>query len=221
MKIRIITLAVIALASGCMSQTDEPAAVPQAQDSAAPVFLPELIRAATTRPWPGKNYPELPGLPTDVVQHAAREIESSPDVRGAYAKLDAEKQRNVSWFEGVAELETQKAVWSLLTCLCHPHDDVQIHTLRALARLKDERTLPFLLQYASAMAVLEGGSENATLHGIIHDETAKTLSAITGLQFKMRGGQDPEGLKAAIATSTTWWMKKTGKVPTKPSTATE
>jgi len=221
MKIRIIALAVIVLASGCANQTNEPAVVPQPQESAAPVFLPEVIRAATTRPWPGKNYPELPGLPTDVVQRATREIESTPDVRKAYAKLDPATQRNLSWFEGVAELEKQKAVWSLLTCLCHPHDDVQIHTLRALARLRDDQALPFLLQYASAMAVYEGGSENATLHGIIHDETAKTLSAITGLQFKMRGGQDPEGLKAAVAAASTWWLNKTGKVPTKPSTATE
>jgi len=168
--------------------------------------VPELIRGATERPWPGKNYPELPALPNEVVKGVTGEIESDPKVKQAYAKLNAAKQINTSWFEGVKELEKLKAVWSLQSCLCHPHDDVQIHALRALACLKDERSLPFLLKYASAMAVHESGSENATIHGVIHDETAKALSSITGLQFKMKGGQDPEGLKAAVARSTTWYL---------------
>jgi len=175
----------------------------------------ELIKGATTRPWPGKNYPEPPVLPDAVVKSIVKEIESAPATRKAYARLDAAKHRNLAWFRGVAELEREKAVWSLLSCLCHPHDDVQIHALRALARRRDERSLPFLLRYARAMAVIEGGSENATLHGIIHDETAKALSAITGLGFRMRGGQYPGGLRSAVAACTTWLIERGKKGPNK------
>jgi hypothetical protein len=208
MDIRPLVLAIIMFVCTCMAQMDGPILTSGHEKSAAPAFLPELIRRATTRPWPGTNYPELPGLPDYIVQHAAREMESTPMVKDAYAKLDAANQSNGSWFQGVAELEKQKAVWSLLTCLCHPHDDVQIHVLRSLARLKDERALPFLLEYARAMAVHESGSENATLHGIIHKETAKALSAITGLTFEMKGGQDPDGLKAAVEATTKWRKRK-------------
>ena len=102
-------------------------------------------------------------------------------------RIDASK-RNIEWFEGIAELEKAKALWSLLSCLCHPHDDVQIYTLRrSLKRIGDKRAVPFLLVYAQHMAIYEGGSENATLHGIIHQEIAKTLSALTGINIILKG----------------------------------
>jgi len=42
------------------------------------------------------------------------EIAASPAVRSAYDKLNVAKNRNVDWFEGVAELEKQRAVSCLL-----------------------------------------------------------------------------------------------------------
>jgi hypothetical protein len=85
----------------------------------APVSLAQapkdLIKAATTRPWPGENYPALPSLSSETLERVAGEITRSETVRRAYEKLDA-KRTNVEWFDGVAELEKQKAVWSLLSC---------------------------------------------------------------------------------------------------------
>jgi hypothetical protein len=58
------------------------------------------------------------------------------------------------------------------------------------------------------MAVYEEGSENATIHGIIHKETAKTLSAITRLKFRVPSGQNPKALKSAIYHCQKWQLKK-------------
>jgi hypothetical protein len=59
--------------------------------------------------------------------------------------------------------------------------------------------VPFLLEYGSYMAVVEGGSENATLHGIIQHEIVNTLNALTGEKVSLRNpSQDPDGLKKGI-----------------------
>jgi uncharacterized protein (TIGR03067 family) len=163
----------------------------------------ELIKAATTRPWPGENYPALPTLSTATRGQVANEIAASPKVRAAYAKLDA-RGRNTTWFEGVKELEQEKAVWCVASCLVHPSEDVQIHALRALERLNDKRAVPLLVLYAEYMAVHEGGSENATIHGVIHQATAKTLSALTGVRVTLRRGQDPEGLLRGVRQWRKW-----------------
>jgi hypothetical protein len=163
----------------------------------------ELIRLATTRPWPGENYPVLPTLPTEIRDGIVFEINSSANVRHYYEKLDAANRRNVEWFDGIAGLQKERAIWSLLSGLCHPSDDVQIRALNSLAIVKDKRTVPFLLIYAEYMAVHESGSENATLHGTIHRSIAKTLSEITGLTITI-DGQDPEKLKRAIRLWRKW-----------------
>jgi hypothetical protein len=176
---------------------------------AAPVSLAmidqdpkDLIKAAVTRPWPGANIPALPDLTSEMRDRIASEIAGSEAVRRAYEKLDANR-RNVEWFEGVAELEKRKAVWSLLSCLCHPHEDVQFHALRSLKRLQDKRAVPFLLIYAEYMAVFEAGSENATIHGIIHETIAETLSSLTGIGVTIRG-QNPDGLKNGVRQWRRW-----------------
>jgi hypothetical protein len=161
----------------------------------------DLIKAVTTRPWPGENYPALPSLPSRIQEYVLGEI-ASPAIRRAYEKLDA-KRSNGDWFKGIEELEREKAVWSLLSSVCHPHDDVQIHALRSLERLNDKRAVPFLLTYAEYMAVNESGSENATLHGIIQTTVAKTLSALTGVKVAV-AGQDPETLKRGIKAWHKW-----------------
>jgi RNA polymerase sigma factor (sigma-70 family) len=160
----------------------------------------EMIRAATAQS--GEGYPVLPSLSTEMRGKVAGEIAGSAAVRAAYAKLNASK-RNATWFDGVKELEKEKAVWCLTACLCHPHPDVQIHALRALAGLKDRRAVSFLVLYAEYMAVLVEGSENATIHGIIHAETARALSELTGVRVTLRG-QDPEGLKRGVRRWQKW-----------------
>jgi RNA polymerase sigma factor (sigma-70 family) len=166
----------------------------------------DLVKAALARPDGGENYPALPSLSTEMSGRVCNEIAASDTVRQAYEKLDATR-RNVDWFDGVAELEKQKAVWCLLSCLCHHHPDVQIHALRSLERLGDKRAVPFLLLYAEYMAVLVGGSENATIHGIIHQSAAKTLSALTGVRVAVTG-QDPDGLKKGIKRWRKWLVEQ-------------
>jgi hypothetical protein len=171
---------------------------------AAPPAPIDLVKAATSRVgFPPEGHPVLPSLSTEMRGSVCNEIATSPAVRSAYDKLNVVKNRNVDWFEGVAELEKQRAVSCLLSCLCHPSDDVQIHALRSLERLKDKRAVPFLLLYAEYMAVFESGSENATIHGIIHKSAAKTLSALTGVELVLKG-QDPEGLKKGIKKWRKW-----------------
>jgi hypothetical protein len=137
----------------------------------------------------------------------AGEIEGSRTVRAAYAKLAA-GERNVTWFEGVKELEKEKSVWCLASCLCHPHPDVQIRALQSLERLGDKRIVAFVVLYCEYMAVLVPGSENATIHGIIHTTTARTLSALTGVKVAVRQGQDPEGLKRACRRWRKWLLEQ-------------
>ena len=172
----------------------------------------DLLKAATSRPWPGEGYPVLPSLSTEMRGLVCNEIANSGSIRAAYEKLDAANRRNVEWFDGVAELEKQNAVWCLLSCLCHPHEDVQIHALRSLERLRDKRAVPFLLLYADYMAVFEAGSENATIHGIIHESTARTLSGLTGIRVLLQG-QDPDGLKIGIKKWRKWLVEQEEKSP--------
>jgi hypothetical protein len=172
----------------------------------------ELIKVATTRPWSGESYPALPSLSTEMQSLVIGEMISSPAVKNAYIKLDA-KKRNVEWFQGVSELVKLKAVWSLQSCLIHPSEDVQLQALKSLAQVGDKRAVPFLLTYAEHMAVFEGGSENATIHGIIHESIANTLSTLTGIKITLHG-QDPEGLKQGI---TKWrkWLCENDVAPNK------
>jgi hypothetical protein len=162
----------------------------------------DLVKAAITRPWPGEGYPILPSLSTELRGLAANEIAGSGSIRKAYEKLDARRQ-NTEWFAGLKELEEGHAVWCVVSCLCHPSEDVQINALRALGRLGDKRVVPFLLIYADYTAVSEEGSENATIHGIIHKSIAECLTNLTGVKVKLEG-QDPEGLKQGIRS----WRKR-------------
>jgi hypothetical protein len=162
----------------------------------------ELIRAVTTPPDGRDSYPALPSLSTQMRGAVAGEITGSEAVAAAYAKLDA-RERNVTWFEGVTELEKEKAVWCLASCLCHPSPDVQIYALRGLERLGDKKAVPFVVLYAGYMAVLVDGSENATIQGLIHKATAQTLSALTGVRVTLKG-QDPEGLKRGVRLWRKW-----------------
>src|SRR5262245_32126567 len=84
----------------------------------------ELIKAATARPGGRENYPTLPALSTTMQASISGEIVASRSVRNAYQRLGA-LNKNVHWFEGVKELEKEKAVWCLLSCLAHHSPDVQ------------------------------------------------------------------------------------------------
>ena len=182
------------------------------QSAFSQTILPddELIKAVTTRPWRSENFPLLPNLTTEIKGGVISELKNSL-IRKAYEKLDA-RRSNVNWFEGIEELEKQKAVWSIQSCLIHPHDDVQIRALESLKRLNDKRAVPFILTYAEYMAYLEGGSENATLHGIIHGSIAKTLSSLTGIKLEIKG-QDPARLKNGIRQWRRWLIENERKYP--------
>ncbi len=69
----------------------------------------KLIDAVITRPWPGSNYPPPPALPYNIRARIYNELSKS-EIREAYVKLDANR-RNVEWFDGIAGLEKNKAVW--------------------------------------------------------------------------------------------------------------
>lgn len=160
------------------------------------------IDAVITRPWPGKNSPPLPPVSLELRQAVKEELRE-PGVRKAYEMLDA-KRRNVEWFEGIEILEKEGAVWALVSCLSHPSADVQIHSLRGLGRIGGSNTIPSLLTYAESMAVSIGGSENATIHGIIHETIAKTMSSITGIRITI-SGQDPLELRKGIDMWRAWY----------------
>jgi hypothetical protein len=129
----------------------------------------------------------------------------SPAIRQAIIDLNPNNS-NVTWFAAEEVLEHEHAVWCLQACLCHPHDDVQINALRAIGRLKDPKAVPFLLIYAEYEAMMVGGSESATIHGIIHEELSATLSALTGIIIRIKG-QDPEGLLKAIHEWRRWLVE--------------
>ena len=63
----------------------------------------ELIKAVTTRPWTGENYPLLPSLSTEIKGGIVDELRNK-EIRQSYEKLDA-KRRNIDWFNGIEELE--------------------------------------------------------------------------------------------------------------------
>ena len=166
----------------------------------------DLIAAATTRPWPGENYPVLPSLSTEMRSRIGNEI-GRPEIRKAFGLLDVQRKGNVGSLKAVEMLEKENAVWSLQACLVHPREDIQIDALRALGRLKDKNAVPFLLIYGDYMAVFEAGSENATIHGIIHETIAGALSSITGVEVEIKG-QNPEALKRGLRLWTKWLVEQ-------------
>lgn len=166
----------------------------------------KLLAAMTKRPWPGVCYPPLPALSATMTGNIGNEINGRPALIEAIRQLDPARSNN-DWFDAVAMLEREKAVWSLQACLCHPSEDVQIHALRSLQKLGDPTAVPFILIYADYMAVFESGSENATIHGIIHMSIAATLSALTGISAKIER-QDPEALRKAIRQWTRWQLSR-------------
>ena len=104
-------------------------------------------------------------------------------------------------------------MWPLLSVLCHYSEDAQIKALRSLRTIDDKQAVPFLLIYAEYMAVWETGSENATIHGIIHAEIAKTLSALTGIEVNIKQ-QNAESLKRGIHLWKTWQVRRDQKEET-------
>ncbi len=171
--------------------------------------LIQMLDAVITRPIKGENFPVLPVLSTEMRSKVINKLFESETIRELYSKLDARKS-NIDWFEGISELEKLKAVWPLLSALCHYSDDVQIYALRSLHNIGDKQVVPFLLIYAEYMAVYEEGSENATIHGIIHTEIAKTLSTLTGIEVKI-DGQNPEKLKEGIHLWQKWQIQQEEK----------
>ena len=162
----------------------------------------ELLAAMIKRPWPGENYPALPSLSSALSGRITEEMSRRPAVLDAFKRLEPNRS-NHDWFDAVATLQREKAVWALQACLCHPSEDVQIHALRSLRALADRSAVPFLLVYAEHMAVYEGGSETATIHGMIHTTLSETLYALTGVSVVIKG-QNPEALKKAIRQWTLW-----------------
>jgi hypothetical protein len=89
----------------------------------------------------------------------------------------------------------------------HPSEDVQIEALRSLKRLGDKLAVPFLLVYAESQAVYEVGSENATIHGIIHETIAEVISDLTGIRLSVKG-QAAEKLRQGVLVWRNWLMKQ-------------
>ncbi len=163
----------------------------------------DLITPATTPLRPEAVYPALPSLSTAMRGHIVEEM-NEERVRRAFERLNPRRDNN-ECFEAVDILEKEKAEWSLQACLVHPSEDVQIRALLALGRLRSENAVPFLFIYGHYMAVHEAGSENATIHGIIHRTLAQTLSTITGVEVSIEG-QDPEGLERGLLKWTRWLL---------------
>jgi hypothetical protein len=138
----------------------------------------ELIAAMLKSPWP--VYPAVPSLPEQMRAEMASEIASSEVVRKAVEQLNPENQ-NTAWFAAIATLEKVRAIWSLQACLCHRSPDVQVKAIEALGHVRDSRAAHFIILYAEYMTVDVGGSESATIHGILLHSIAQTMSAITGL----------------------------------------
>jgi hypothetical protein len=150
-----------------------------------------------------ESYPTLP-RPSSVLRgKAANEMSGDSEITDAMAGLNPKTGNRNSFRARIAALEKKKAIWCLQITLCHPDSSVQIAALRALANLKDPRAVHFLLIYSEHMAVLVMGSEDATIHGIIHETLSRTLSEITGVTIPIHG-QDPESLKRAIPLWEKW-----------------
>ncbi len=175
-----------------------------------PGLVERRIRDATTRRWPGEDYPKRPGLSEDVKRGIEQELMSDPRIGEFYFYLGAKKSRSI-WHVGIEGLTETKAVWCLVSGLCHPHDDVQIGCAQALGELRDKRVVPFMLIVADAFAVFGKGSESATLHSIFQHALTDSLNNILGTSVALRDGQGPEGLKKGIAI----WKKALEEEPVK------
>lgn len=159
--------------------------------------IESMVHAVVTRPGPGKDEPTRPPVSDRVKAGIAEELWNHPTLQASYQSLAA-NLGNHEWFRSVEELEEAGAVWCLASGLCHPSDDVQIKCAEALTRLANPAPARWVLEVADAFAVPKPGSENATLHALFQHALADALNTLTGAKVKLRDGQDPEGLRAAI-----------------------
>lgn len=140
-----------------------------------------------------------PEIPSEVACCVALEMARSPSVASAWSGLDARKP---SPPEGAVEvIAEQGAACSLVALLWVTDIDVNLQAARALAKVPEVThplALPFLLSSIERLAVFVEGSEEATLHGRLHDVLFDSMGILTGVISKHKRGQDPDGLRVAI-----------------------
>jgi hypothetical protein len=157
-----------------------------------------MIDAVVTRVSPGEDVPPRPPISGRVKAGVAAELWNHPTLQASYQKLAAGGSEH-DWTRAIEELEEGRAAWCLASALCHPSDDVQIRCAKALGRIGDPAPTRWVLVVADAYAVPESGGENAALHGEFQHALANTLNILTNARIKLKDGQDPQGLRAAIA----------------------
>jgi hypothetical protein len=176
-----------------------PTGAPSSREEVEVAALLAGVRART----PGARGEDFPGCPAyspELSRGVARELEESALARTAVAHLAPENRDRLGPADDpVAELKGAGAAFSLAAALCHENDDIKIWSARALAELGDAGPFDFVLAVAKHNAVAESGSENATIHGVLQHALADLLNAMTGEDVRLARGQDPEGLRAAIA----------------------
>lgn len=140
-----------------------------------------------------------PDVPSAVTCCIALEMARSPSVSQAWSGLDA---RKASPPDGAVEvIVEQGAACSLVALLWVTEMDMNLRAARSLAKVPEVThplALPFLLSSIERLAVIVEGSEEATLHGRLHDYLFESMGILTGVISSHKRGQDPEGLRAAI-----------------------
>jgi hypothetical protein len=126
------------------------------------------------------------------------EVANHATVSAAWERLNPTKYLNTVRSAAVEELKHERAVWSLAALLDHSSEDIGITSARALTELGDPRAVGPLIAKARRLAVHQGGSEAATIHGIFQHAVADALNRLTGGDVRLQPGQDSAGLLRGI-----------------------
>lgn len=140
-----------------------------------------------------------PEFPADVTCCVAVEMARSHSVADAWAGLAQLKSTPPAG--AVDDVVQEGAACSLVALLWYADVGVNIQAAHSMAKVPEvlhPLALPFLLDSIDRVAVIVEGSEEATMHGLLHDAIFESMGILTGLVTAHRRGQDPTGLRAAI-----------------------
>lgn len=140
-----------------------------------------------------------PELPLEVVCCVALEMARSPSVERMWSGLDARKATPPP--DAVSIVVEEGAACSLVALLWHADEWTSIRAARSLGKVPEVThplALPFLLASIERLAVAVEGSEEATLHAMLHDGLFEGMGILTGEISSHARGQDPEGLLRAL-----------------------
>jgi HEAT repeat protein len=107
----------------------------------------------------------------------------------------------------IEQLESANMQNELLSVMQHENVDIKIEGLKSLQKIGNTEVLPPLIDLLSQSNFPVIGSEAATLHKIYKENLCKTISAISGNDYKINNINDEREINSIVQSMKSWTEK--------------